>query len=66
MERLREELRVDAVAKRWLEVVAPKAIEAFSRAGEAREHERDARAEVEAAAEAEMQAEAKAEVRAAR
>jgi hypothetical protein len=57
LERLREELRVDAASRRWIEVVAPAALAAFTRAGQPiDETERDARAEEEALAEAEVHA----------
>lgn len=57
LERLREELRVDAESRRWIEVVAPAALAAFSRAGQPTdEAERDAEAEQEALAEAEVHA----------
>ncbi|WP_438010513.1 hypothetical protein WME89_18860 [Sorangium sp. So ce321] len=55
VERLREELRVDAASRRWLAAIAPAALEAFERVGDPGDAE--ASAEAEALAEAEASAE---------
>ena len=53
IERLRDDLRTDAVSRRWLEAVAPAVLAAFGRlasADESAEGEREAEAEAEAEA----------------
>ncbi|WP_437329893.1 hypothetical protein [Sorangium sp. So ce381] len=57
VERLREELRLDAASRRWLSAIAPAALAAFERLREQGDAEAEALAETEALAEAEALAE---------
>ncbi|WP_437971030.1 hypothetical protein WMF04_17850 [Sorangium sp. So ce260] len=57
VERLREELRVDAASRRWLAAIAPTALAAFEKIGDPGEAEALALAEAEALAEVEASAE---------
>jgi hypothetical protein len=62
VDRLREELRTDAISRRWIEVVAPEVLAAFGRAASQRDGHADAETEAndEAAREAEAIREAEA------